>query len=98
MLKKLEVLASAILFLLMFVFISQLEMSILPFGIAFCGVISCGGLSIILLMHGADLSFTLDLAENDQSPDTKPCYVAETTYPALSADLPSSWLGKTNAA
>lgn len=98
MLKKLEVLTSAILFLLMFVFISQLEASILPFGIAFCGVISCGGLSIILLMHGANLSFTLDLTENSQTPNSQPGYLADSSYTALSAELSSSWIGKTNAA
>ena len=63
MLKSLEKILSLLSFLAMFVFISQLEADILPFWAALSGVISCGGLSVILLMHGADLHFSIEINE-----------------------------------
>lgn len=98
MLKKLELCASVVLFLLMLIFLSKFETMVLPFGIAFCGIISCGGLAIILLMHGANLSFTIDFAENEVLHEATANYVIDSNCSALSADLPTSWISKTNAA
>ena len=44
MTKKIEKIAAVLLFFTMFIFINQLEVGVLPFFIAFSGVISCGSL------------------------------------------------------
>ena len=51
MTKKIEKIAAVLLFFTMFIFINQLEVGVLPFFIAFSGVISCGSLSVIFFMR-----------------------------------------------
>lgn len=105
MTKKIEKFASLSLFILMFVFLNQLEAGVLPFFVALSGMISCGCLSVIFLMRGADLSFKLSL-EYENAPHTEtPC--AEPAYtdicpPTLRAnirpEINAAWCNKTNAA
>ena len=85
MLKSLEKILSLLSFLAMFVFISQLEADILPFWAALSGIISCGGLAVILLMHGADLHFYLELNEEKQADEVESVLV----YPSNVKTYPS---------
>ena len=93
MLKSLEKILSLLSFLVMFIFISQLEANILPFWAALSGVISCGGLAVILLMHGADLHFSIEINEEEQTSDFEPALV----YASAKNDN-LSWLRQIKAA
>ena len=93
MLKSCEKILSFFCFALMFVFISQLEANVLPFWAALSGVISCGGLSVILLMHGAELHFSIEISEEE------PALTPEAVVVYTSQEKPwSSWLGQSKAA
>lgn len=96
MLKKCEKILSALLFGAMFIFISQLEADILPFFIAFSGVVSCGALSVILMMHGADLHFAVDIVEDEA--EVCPPLHEETYIYVPTNNSPSPWFGRTKAA
>lgn len=97
MTKKIEKIASLVFFLLMFVFLNQLEAGILPFFVAISGIVSCGGLAVVFLMHGAELSFKLDFADIE---DTEPITQSQSQtapYPSINPDI-VGWYHKTNAA
>ena len=66
MTKKIEKIAAVLLFFTMFIFINQLEVGVLPFFIAFSGVISCGSLSVIFFMRSFNLSFKLSLESTNE--------------------------------
>lgn len=96
MTKKFEKLAAVLLFLTMFIFINQLEVGVLPFFIAFSGVISCGSLSVIFFMRSFNLSFKLSLESTNDPVSAPRC--AEPACQSVNVDLAASWLNQTHAA
>jgi len=66
MIKTLEKISAAVLFIVMFVFLSQFEGNAIGFWTALGGVVSCGALSILLFMHGFAVHFYVEFDENDE--------------------------------